>query len=156
MKITAGNPDVLRRPDARVLSETNALKMIRQLAEDSQTGTLKEARDNAATIAAYADSLLGQLKSGIHVNPPLAVFMANPSKLMSHDVQLIVYRHVEDRRFYAHQFGGEDVNIRRVRGHGQVIVLNELPERTGVDMRTDGRIVQLSRPDGKPLSKDFR
>lgn len=136
------------------MSESNALRMIRQLAADSLTGTLKESRDNAATIVAYCDELLGQLSKGVHANPSLTTFMANPGKLMSRDVQLIVYRHVEDDEFYAHQFGGKDVRFKSAHGR-QVIDLTTLPRRTGVDMRTNGRTVTLSRPDGKPMSEDF-
>ena len=116
----------------------------------------KETRDNAVTIMAYCDVLLKQIASGMHANPSLATFMANPGgTLLSHDVQLIAYRHADDGKYYAHQFGGDDVQMVKVGGR-QVIYLDALPERTGVDMRSDGRIVVLSRPDRKPLSEDFR
>lgn len=151
---TQRNPEVHRKLSPHIMSESNALHMVRQLAADIQSGTLKDAKDNAATIVAYCDELLGQISKGVHANPNLTTFMANPGKLMSRDVQLIVYRHVEDGEFYAHQFGGKDVRFKAVGGR-QVIDLTTLPRRTGVDMRTNGRTVTLSRPDGKPMSEDF-
>jgi hypothetical protein len=151
---TRRNPEVHRKLAPNVMSESNALQMMRQLAADIQHGTLKDAKDNAATIVAYCDELIGQIAKGVHANPSLTTFMANPGKLMSRDVQLIVYRHVEDDEFYAHQFGGKDVRFKVIRGR-QVVDLTTLPRRTGVDMRTNGRTVTLSRPDGKPMSEDF-
>lgn len=158
MKRLRSNPDVLRKPSASVVSEQNALGMIRQLAADIVGGTLKEARDNAATIVAYCDVLLGQVKSGVHVNPPLVTFMAgNPHGMvvMSHDVQAVMYRHKKDGEFYIHTFGGTEVPIRQARGGRQLIYLDELPARTGVDMRSDKRVVVMQRPDGKPIADDF-
>jgi hypothetical protein len=154
---TKRNPDVARKPGASIVSEQNALGMIRQLAADIVGGgTTKEARDNAATIVGYCDVLLGQVKSGVHANPSLVTFMAgNPMVTMSHDVQAVMYRHKQDGDFYIHTFGGKEVPIREGRGGRQVIYLDELPARTGVDMRSDKHVVVMQRPDGKPISDDF-
>ena len=150
------NPEVMRKPDASILSESNSLRMMRQLAQDILNGgTIKEAKDNAATIVVYCDSLLGQLASGVHANPSLVTFAAgNPSVVMSDHVQAIMYRHKKDGEFYIHTFGGRDIPIREHRGR-QCIYFDELPAKTGVEMRSDKRVVVFRRPDGKPLADDF-
>lgn len=154
------NPEVHRRPGASIVSETNALGMIRQLASDIVSGgTVKEARDNAATIVGYCDVLLGQVKSGVHANPSnLVTYLAAnpPASLMSHHVQALLYRHVRDGNPYIHTFGGTDeVPIHADKSGRQFMYFDELPNKTGVDMRSDKTVVVLSRPDGKPLADDF-
>ena len=161
---TRRNPSVKRIPRAGVLSESNALGMIRHLAkhlvESIDKRRDRENWDDADAIVSLADAMLRQLKQGTHTNPPLTTFMAvNPpnGRVMSHDVQLLAYRHIKDGNFYVHTFGGgnDDDTPIETRGGRQLIYLDALPAKTGVDMHASSRIVQLSRPDGKPLSEDF-
>jgi hypothetical protein len=156
LSTTNRNPEVHRKPGAAIVSETNALGMIRQLATDIARAPLKDARDNAATIVAYCDVLLGQVKSGVHANPSLVTFLASnpPASMMSRHVQAICYKHIQDGDFYIHTFGGRDVPFHEKSGR-QFIFLDELPATTGVEMRSDKKIVVLARPDGKPLADDF-
>lgn len=160
-KTIRGNPDVFVKPQQGVLSESSTLGMIRHLAghlvENIDKRKDRENWDDADAILSLASALLRQLEQGTHTNPsPLVTYMAPnpPGRLMSHDVQLLAYRHIEDGSFYVHTFGGKDSDIVKVRGR-QVIYLDELPSKTGVDMRSNRRIVTLSRPDGAPLSDDF-
>lgn len=159
--MTRQNPDVQRKPQQGVLSEASTLGMIKHLAghlvESIDRKKNRENWDDADAILSLSSALLRQLQQGTHTNPsPLMMYMAPnpPGRLMSHDVQLLAYRHIEDGAFYVHTFGGKDSDIVRVRGR-QVIYLDELPSNTGVDMRSNRRIVTLSRPDGAPLSDDF-
>ncbi len=80
-------------------------KMARGSASRIDAGKLAMAADD---LIAEADTMLAQLKSGLHENSPLTVFsLANPprgAKLMSDHLFTIEYKHKANRKNYFHDF----------------------------------------------------
>jgi hypothetical protein len=91
-------------------------------------------------------------------NPSLVTFLANPRGRapIASDVQAILYRHATDGQLYIHTFGNQgDARIVSVPRLGEVLVLDSLPDRTGVRLRADGNDLHLTHGKGKPLSAEF-
>lgn len=86
-------------------------------------------RTKAKAIDHIARQMLVQLERGVHANPALAVFGANPP-LLSRDVQAVLYRHAENGKDYVHPFGtGTTVTNKR---DGSTVVRAGSHARSGV------------------------
>jgi hypothetical protein len=115
-----------------------------------------DVHDQAQAAAAVLARVAEQVHRGVHVNPTLAVFGANPPHKvgeLSRDVQAILYRHAADGRDYVHPFGqGVKVGNKR---DGSTVVRAGRTARSGVRaiVLSDGSV--LLRHPSKPIWRDL-
>lgn len=137
-------------------SEKKAWKAVEEIARRIARTVPKnsEVEADALILAGLSEYMLEQLARGVHVNPALAVF-GNPSKarLLSNDVQAVLYRHAADGRDYVHPFG-KGVRVVNKRD-GSTVIRAAVSARSGVraTLLENGSV--LLRHPTKPLWRDF-
>ena len=114
------------------------------------------AGEDGAALTTLAEYMLEQLGKGVHINPALAIFGANPPRaagVLSNDVQAVFYRHVSDGKDYVHPFG-KGVKVINKRD-GSTVVRAAVSARSGVraTLLSNGSV--LLRHPTKPLWRDF-
>lgn len=114
------------------------------------------AGEDGAALATLAEYMLEQLGKGVHINPALAIFGANPPRVvgvLSNEVQAVFYRHVSDGKDYVHPFG-KGVKVINKRD-GSTVVRAAVSARSGVraTLLSNGSV--LLRHPTKPLWRDF-
>lgn len=114
-----------------VHSERKAWEAVKRIARQivTRAGERSPIGETAVTLETLADYMLDQLKRGRHVNPTLAVF-GNPSRVLSDDVQAVLYRHKADKHDYVHPFG-KGVHVHNKRD-GATVIRADLSARSGV------------------------
>jgi hypothetical protein len=113
-----------------------------------------EAETEARILLGLAEYMQEQLARGVHVNPALAVF-GNPRKarVLSNDVQAVLYRHAADGLDYVHPFG-KGVAVKNKRD-GSTVIRAAVSARSGVraTLLENGSV--LLRHPTKPLWGNF-
>ncbi|HEX3698904.1 MAG TPA: hypothetical protein VH374_26275 [Polyangia bacterium] len=118
-------------------SEREAWELVRAIAlkiavRGNDNGALRQ------ELLGTADTMLAQLRQGIHENPPLLIWPNPPSRtdeVLSTKVLAIEYVHAEDGQRYRHKFSAGDSLVTM--------------DRRGV------KYLAIIRADGRPLWKDF-
>lgn len=90
-------------------------------------------------------------------NPQLVAYLANPGlgAQIASDVQAILYRHARDGEYYLHVFGNQtDGEIMR-KGAREYLRLDNLPQRTGVQLVGRGNVLIVRHRDGRRLEQEF-
>lgn len=146
-----------RKRNAPAYSEKKAWAAVHKIAARLAGSQVSAAvQEEGYALRELAGAMLEQLGRGVHINPMLAVFGANPPRRVvtgSDDVQGILYRHKEDGRDYVHPFG-HGVKVKNNRD-GSTVIRAAANARSGVRAigLSDGSV--LLRHPTKPIWKDF-
>ncbi len=144
-----------RKGNPVAYSERKAWRAVRMIGLRVYNAKADATQDGTA-LTTLADYMLEQLGKGVHINPSLAVFGANPPRkagVLSNEVQAVLYRHAGDGRDYVHPFGK---GVRVVNKHdGSSVIRAAASARSGVraTLLSDGSV--LLRHPTKPLWGDL-
>lgn len=144
-----------RKGNPVAYSERKAWAAVRTIARRLRP-TRDDDRTDVAALGVLADYMLEQLGKGVHVNPALAIFGANPPRragILSNEVQAVLYRHAGNGRDYVHPFG-KGVRVVNKRD-GSSLIRAAASARSGVraTLLSDGSV--LLRHPTKPLWGDL-
>lgn len=143
-----GAPRVRRNHDEEP-SESAAWRTIHTLAGQLEGGKRFKPADVAKVarvIRDTAETMLEQLRRGVHTNPRGGV--------MSENVLAIVYEHADDRKLYVHGFGDADI---RLSGGGSNVTIRGMKQNTDVHMRAlPSGALSITGGHGQRLWKNFK
>ena len=140
-------------PGASGRSESTAWRRIagavadgmREVRAGNGTGALAQLR----VVEGIAAAMLAQVARGVHVNP------ARGGKVFGSDVQAIVYRNSDVRKFpyRAHAFGGHPFDLTN---RGDALTIHGIVDRTGIECvaLADGTVL-LRHKRGLPIWEDL-